>query len=161
MLFGIRPFFLNFWKIEFPAHYVQYRRYIDDVILGPVKRSPMIGKILQIFNSVNEDIKFTLESPDVGKPLNFLDISIKIINFGIEYSWFTKPSHSNNSLRQDSWVPQHVKTNYVKNAIANVNQRCSKETLQHKCLQKLNERFHKNVFFKYQAVEIQAERKKA
>ena len=80
-----------------------HRRYIDDVILGPVKISPMIGKILQIFNSVNEDIKFTLESPDVGEPKNFLDISIKIINFGIEYSWFTKPSHSDNSLRQDSW----------------------------------------------------------
>ena len=119
-------------KINFQP--IMYRRYIDDVILGPVKRSPMIGNILQIFNSVNEDIKFTLESPDVGKPLNFLDISIKIINFGIEYSWFTKPSHSNNSLRQDSWVPQHVKTNCVKNAIANVNQRCSNATLQHKCL---------------------------
>ena len=64
-----------------------YARYIDDIILGPLNRnSPLNSQILQAFNSINSDMKFTLEVPEIGKPLNFLDMSIYVDRTGISYT---------------------------------------------------------------------------
>ncbi|MEL7308412.1 MAG: hypothetical protein AAGK05_11445, partial [Pseudomonadota bacterium] len=43
---------------------ILYKRYIDDSIFGPFKRNQaFFERILTIFNSIDENIKFTLESP--------------------------------------------------------------------------------------------------
>ena len=59
---------------------ILYKRYIDDCIFGPFKRNDVnLNRILDIFNSVDEDIKFTLEVPCNGR-LNFLNLTIWILS---------------------------------------------------------------------------------
>lgn len=59
---------------------ILYKRYIDDSIIGPVDRDPVLfNSILNAFNSINDSIKFTLECPD-GNHLNFLDLTISVHN---------------------------------------------------------------------------------
>ena len=81
-----------------------YVRYIDDILIGPIDRhSNFCNIILEVFNSVNGSISFTLEAPNQNNVINFLDLSIQIGHNKIEYSWFTKTCHSEISLRKDSY----------------------------------------------------------
>jgi len=125
-----------------------YKRYIDDVLIGPIERDEDLTKlILETFNSVNKDIQFTLEVPKINEPLPFLDINIKVAD-SIEYSWYSKPCHSNNSLKRDSWVPSAIKSNFIKNTVFNVSEKCSNVELRKEALNKLNTRFMINGFNK-------------
>ena len=124
-----------------------YGRYIDDIIIGPfVKHSNCITKITNTFNSVSNDIKFTVEIPNDNSFLNFLDISIAIENNVIEYQWYTKELHSGNSLNKQSWVPNHIKSNYIRNSRHSVTQRCSDSNKKDSAMSKLNQRFKNNGF---------------
>ena len=54
-----------------------YKRYIDDIIVGPFPKSTdLFDEILGSFNQVHDKIKFTIEIP--LKALNFLDMSLWI-----------------------------------------------------------------------------------
>ena len=56
-----------------------YVHYIDDILLGPIERdSDFAWTVLEMFNSVNDDISFTLEAPNDQNIINFLDLSIEI-----------------------------------------------------------------------------------
>ena len=120
-----------------------YARYIDDIILGPLNRnSPLNLQILQAFNSINTDIKFTLEVPVIGKPLNFLDLSIYVDRTGFSYTWYSKDCHSQNTLKPDGSVPKHVKINFLSNSVrAKI---CSNKEMKDRAPNKLNERFKLN-----------------
>ena len=133
-------------KSEFkPAIYV---RYIDDILIGPIdKNSNLPQTILETFNKVNEDIKFTLEIPD--KALNFLDLAIKVKHGRIEYSWFEKPCHSQNTLKKESFVPNHVKCNFVSNCFKRVENRCSHINIKNAALTKLKKKLEKNGYRKF------------
>ena len=107
----------------------------------------MLDKIANTFNAVNRNIQFTLDVPELGNPIIFLDLAIKITNKDLEDTWHVKPNHSNNSLRRfHSWIPNSFKTNFIKNSIDKVTKRCSTEALQGDAFYKLNERFRKNGF---------------
>jgi len=100
-----------------------YKRYIDDIILGPLDYDEnKFNQILNVFNSINPNIKFTLEAPKPSEWLNFLDIKIKIDN-EIKYSWYHKECHSNIALRKDSFLPRHIKSNYIKSSAHTISQR--------------------------------------
>ena len=125
-----------------------YKRYIDDILIGPIDRNSNLSQIiLETFNKENEDIKFTLEIPD--NALSFLDMAIEIKQGKIEYSWFEKPCHSQNSLKKDSFVPNHVKSNFVSNYIKRVENRCSHKKIKNAALTKL-----KNKLEKYHSIKI-------
>ena len=65
---------------------VLYQRYIDDIILGPLTfDEEAFENILNAFNSINPQIKFTLEKHQPEDWLNFLDLKIKIVNGNIKY----------------------------------------------------------------------------
>ena len=122
-----------------------YVRYIDDILVGPINRdSDLPHKILDKFNSTNEDISFTMEIPEANDPLNFLDISIYVNDGSIDYAWYEKPCHSQNSLKRDSFVPNHVKTNFVRNYNTNVVNKCSTTELKKEASLKLQRKFEKN-----------------
>ena len=107
-----------------------FARYIDDLIIGPMdKTSTLPSQILDVFNSINEDISFTLDGPNEHNILNFLDRSIKTNVGKIEYSWYSKPCHPENSLRRDCFVPHHVKRNFVDSYMKNVTTKCSNSEL--------------------------------
>lgn len=122
-----------------------FTRYIDDICLGPCPREPTIfDKILQVFNSINNSIQFTIEVPAVGKPLNFLDISVFTEKEKLRYTWFTKECHSDIVLRPDSWLPKHVKMNFVSNSIKQVANKCSDPQMQAMAFKKLGNRLRNN-----------------
>jgi hypothetical protein len=139
---------LNILKDKFKFSPILYKRYIDDILLGPLPKSDFTDTILETFNSVNTNIQFTLEAPKPGEPIPFLDLSIYVKDKNIEYSWHVKPNHSNNSLRIDSWIPNSVKTNYIRNSIQTVTNRCSNKTLEAAAMHRLSTRFAKNGFHK-------------
>ena len=126
-----------------------YARYIDDIIIGPFKILDCnFENILSEFNKVNDSIQFTIEVPPVNT-LNFLDISITTPDTGVQYTWFEKTVHSGNALRNDSYVPSHIKHNFVNNTIQYVRNRCSNEQEFNEARIKLEKKF-KNNGFKYQ-----------
>ena len=101
-----------------------YRRYIDDIILGPFANEPsLFNNILEIFNSIHPDIKFTIEAPENGV-LNFLDLSISIER-EVYFQPYNKENHSGICLDKFSNVPDFVKQNFIKNTINNIGVRCS------------------------------------
>jgi hypothetical protein len=126
-----------------------YLRYIDDILIGPVETNGNLPhKVLDTFNSVNDSIKFTVEVPKNRNALNFLDMTFQIKENKIEYSWYVKPCHSENSLKQDSFVPNHVKKNFVTNYVSNVDRKCSNDKLKAEAQSKLRKRLNKNGFTK-------------
>jgi uncharacterized protein YaaR (DUF327 family) len=138
---------LKFLKEQFNFVPGVYKRYIDDILIGPVARTEFVNKIGEIFNSINKSIQFTVEVPEAGHFLSFLDIDIRIQN-GLEYKWHIKPGHSNNSLQHNSCVPSHVKTNYLVNSVKSVTQKCSSKEFCDEALVKLERRFSQNGFKK-------------
>ena len=138
-----------------------YVRYIDDILLGPVARSSNIPQtVLKKFNSMNENIKFTLELPEKNKALNFLDISIEIRENTIDHFWFQKPSHSQNSLRADSFIPNHVKTNFVSNYVKNVESKCSNNERKDAARLQLAQKLKKNGYSKIKTNKKTSHKKK-
>ena len=104
-----------------------YARYIDDIIIGPFHREndSVQEKILDVFNSINDNVKFTMEVPAKEEGLNYLDISITINDSRVEYEWYQKDCHSGICLREDSHIPQHVKRNFITNTVNRIKNRCS------------------------------------
>ena len=128
-----------------------FKRYIDDIILGPLPRDneAIFSNILNTFNSINKNIQFTIEVPkDSG--LNFLDMTIYIENNQIQYKWYSKPNHSGICLRKDSWLPHHIKDNFVGNSRRYVSERCSNPNEEVAALDIMNKRLSENGFKPYQ-----------
>ena len=131
-----------------------YKRYIDDSIFGPFKRDQaFFDRIIEIFNSIDENIKFTLESPSNGC-LNFLDLSIWTENNKIVHKIYKKDLSTGLSLAKQSWLPSFVKTNFVQQSVERVRSRCS-ASLSHedkdRCMNMCFDNLVKNG---YSAVEI-------
>ena len=105
-----------------------YARYNDDIIFGPFERnSNIFKKILDVFNSIDDNIQFTMEIPNNDKPLNFLDISITINNNTVDYEWYRKDCHSGILLKEDSFIPTHMKDNFINNSIKKIENNCATE----------------------------------
>ena len=106
-----------------------YKRYIDDIILGPYPKSEKFFQdILHLFNSANNNINFTIEIPE-NDYLNFLDISISVSQ-RLRYKWYSKSCHSGITMRKDSWLPNHIKNNFVLSSIKYVHDLCSDTSLE-------------------------------
>ena len=122
-----------------------FKKYIDDVLLGPLPHvEATFETILNVFNSINKDIQFKIEVPKPGKSINFLDVSIIVTNKKIKYSWFTKVDHSGITLRKDSWLPSHVKNNFVKNSVFQIEKRCSDTASSKHALDTFRKRLNQN-----------------
>ena len=118
-----------------------YKRYIDDKIVGPFPKNDVsLPKILHTFNSINDNIQFTLDVPK-NNFLNFLDVSIAI-NKKLSYKWFSKECHSGISLQKDSWLPS-----YVKNSMKYVSDRCSSRDELETSIPLMKHRLNSNGFY--------------
>ena len=61
------------------------------------------------FNSLDEDLKFIFENP--SRPLNFLDIQLKIVNSTLVFDIYYKPTNYFNYLTYSSSQPSYTKNN--------------------------------------------------
>ena len=102
--------------------------------------------ILKVVNAINEYIQFTLEVPHIGKPLHFLDLAITVEEQRIGHTWYSKECHSEITLKPDSWLPKHVKLNFISNSVKQVANKCSDEQMKSLALKKLKNRLQSNGF---------------
>jgi hypothetical protein len=123
-----------------------YFRYIDDIILGPVKFSNEIHQnILRCFNSVNENIQFTIEIPPTDNFLCFLDLEIRFNNCTcFDYKWYSKSVHSGICFSNFSNHPFYMKKNFVINCYKTVKNHCSSIDYFNECWPKMIIRLTQN-----------------
>ena len=90
-----------------------YGRYIDDVVIifDQVKENTDFSHILQAFNSLHRNIKFTIESNIDTGFLSFLDMELYMNEDKVATRWYTKPQHSGNFIKGTEYLPENVKRN--------------------------------------------------
>ena len=70
---------LNILKEKYGLNPCLCKRYIDDIILGPFNENAVnVESIQEVFNSIHNNLQFTMEIPHANKPLHFLDIGLSI-----------------------------------------------------------------------------------
>ena len=98
-----------------------YIRYIDDIfMIYNDNQDENIVEIFNTFNSIDPDIKFTIEKPNIQGWLAFLDCEVKIKNNKFFYRWYMKSLHSGNLMNAHSLVPLAMKRSFVANRFAAV-----------------------------------------
>ena len=94
---------------------IYYGRYIDDVVIifDQITENTDFSPILQAFNSLHRNIKFTIESNlDTGF-LSFLDMELYMKDKEIATRWYAKPQHSGNFIKGTEYIPENVKRNML------------------------------------------------
>lgn len=79
---------------------VYWGRYVDDIfclVKCNENNESKVNDILNLLNSQNDNIKFTSES-EIDKSLNFLDLTIKRTNQGLQFSIFRKPTNTDHCI---------------------------------------------------------------
>lgn len=89
-----------------------YYRYVDDIILTIPANN--LDKILKMFNDYHERLKFTVEL-ERNRCLNFLDLTIKIVNNNILIDWYQKDTCSGRVLSYFSGHPMCHKIGIIYN----------------------------------------------
>lgn len=86
------PFFkdIGFWY-----------RYVDDIICLWNGSEVDLDLFLIFINSLHNNIKFTLEK-DSNRTLNFLDLTISIVDNKFEFDIYRKPTHTDTVIHADS-----------------------------------------------------------
>ena len=93
-----------------------YGRYIDDTLLIFDEKitSNSVDLILEKFNSLHRNIKFTAEIKDSSGNLPFLDMQLYFdVNSNLCSKWYIKPQHSENFIRGDEFIPENIKRNTI------------------------------------------------
>jgi hypothetical protein len=94
-------------------HNIQgYFRYVDDILLIYDITTTDINSVLNQFNSVVPDLKFTLENETNGQ-LNFLDITIMRQHNKFDFNIYRKPTTTNHIIPNDSCHPQEHKNSAI------------------------------------------------
>lgn len=100
--FMIDPTLLRFTK-----EIVYYYRYVDDIIILWKGNQNDLNDFVNRLNSRHTKIKFTLELQKNNK-LNFLDLTLEIINNTHNFDIFRKPTYTDNIIHNKSNHPwQH------------------------------------------------------
>ncbi|EYC29326.1 hypothetical protein Y032_0006g2917 [Ancylostoma ceylanicum] len=111
-----------------------YKRYIDDVFVIGSSFSALTSTLAKL-NSMDVNIKFTMEDPDEDGFLPFLNTRVRFCNGKPEIRWYRKPSSKNIMLHSRSAHPTYMKVNVVRNLKGTseriaANDRESDETIQ-------------------------------
>ena len=92
---------------------IYYGRYIDDVVIifDQLRENTDFSPILQAFNSLHRNIKFTIESNLETGFLPFLDMELYLCDDKMSTRWYAKPQHSGNFIKGTEYMPENVKRN--------------------------------------------------
>ena len=104
--------YLNYFENECIFHnknphkkqIISYSRYIDDTFLIFNGTERQINNLLKYINSIDKQIKFTVEHQNNNK-INFLDLSIKNHNNSIKFSIYRKPTATDVTIHSKSYHP--------------------------------------------------------
>ena len=107
---------INIETLKQQFNIIYYGRYVDDVIIVYNNQKDIGEQILQKFNELHNNIKFTIEKED-QKTINYLDITIKRIKLHnkhiLDFNIYRKPTTSKLSIDFNSHHPyEHKIANY-------------------------------------------------
>jgi len=100
---------LNKINLKLPVYY----RYIDDIMAA---LSNSISQLYHIFNNYHDRLKFTIEYEN-NHCLNFLDLSLSVIDNKIYIDWFHKKTFSGRYLSYYSSHPRCHKIGVISNLV--------------------------------------------
>ena len=104
-----------------------FTRYIDDILMVTSSKEEAT-KITDKFQNIDSHIQFKIEHPDSTGSLSLLDFRIRILPTGkIHTSFYKKPTTKNLFVHYGSALPLTAKTNYIRNEIKRIHDRCSDE----------------------------------
>lgn len=86
------------------SNLLYWYRYVDDIIILWVGTERQLNKFHENLNSLDPHIKFTIEFG--GEHLNFLDLSINLLNNRHVFSIFRKSTYSDITIHNSSNHPQ-------------------------------------------------------
>lgn len=86
-----------------------YNRYVDDTLIIYDNDNFSTGDILNDFNNLHPNLKFTFES-GLNRSINFLDLSISIKQKRLNFNIFRKPTTTNHTIHNTSSHPMSHKT---------------------------------------------------
>jgi hypothetical protein len=88
-------------------HIIGYFHFVDDILIIHKNDSSDIYDVLDTFNNMIPDIKFTMEDEKENK-INFLDISISKEEDSISFSIYRKPTTTDTIIPNDSCHPKNI-----------------------------------------------------
>ena len=100
-----------------------FTRYIDDILMLTSS-----SKEATTIYEKHRHIQFKIKHPDNTESLSLLDFKIQISPTGKIYSsFYRKPNTKNLFMHFKSALPLSAKTNYIRNEIKRIHNRCSEE----------------------------------
>ena len=113
-----------------------YLRYIDDTYALFDNKKDCF-KFLDILNSQDNDIKFTIEQSTKANTLSFLDVQVKLLNGGYETTVWRKSTNTGLLLNFNAMCPKICKSGLFMCFLHRAKCVCSNYELYFKKLQKL------------------------
>ena len=109
----LAPFFANLYMYHFEDKYVYpyhiqpsiWYRYIDDIFMVWNHAQYELTNFITHLNTSSENITFGSESS--SSTLNFLDVTVNLVDNQISTDLYTKPTDRNTYLQYDSTHPKH------------------------------------------------------
>ena len=98
---------------------VKWYRYVDDVFCVWQGTLRQLSQFLTVLNSQDKHIKFTMETEEEGV-LNYLDMSIRIINHKFDFAIYRKKCYSDSIIHERSRHHIQQKTAALKSLIHRV-----------------------------------------
>jgi hypothetical protein len=101
-----------------------YFRYVDDIFIS-LKDEEAADNALHIFNSVNENIQFTIEKPE-NDQLSYLDFTINNEEQPPVFRFYRKKARKDVFVNFHSAIANSQKAKIIQNEISRIKARCSK-----------------------------------
>lgn len=80
-------------------------RYVDDIIVLWTGTYRQLKNFTDFLNSIHANIQFTVEKENENRTLNFLDLSITLVNDRHAFDIYRKPTHTDTVIHNSSQHP--------------------------------------------------------
>ncbi|XP_044748774.1 uncharacterized protein LOC123309637 [Coccinella septempunctata] len=98
------------------------KKYVDDLIIA----LPLLGidEIIEVFNSFDQNLKFTVEREDDNNSVPFLDTRVCRVDNTIKLDWYQKGTSSGKYIHFLSDHPIGIKINFIREQKNRINRIC-------------------------------------
>jgi hypothetical protein len=87
---------------------IDYHRYVDDMLIVYNEKQTNINQLLLDFNKIHKKLQYTMEA-QTGNRLNFLDVTISIIDSKFTFDIYRKPTTTDHIIHNTSCHPNEHK----------------------------------------------------
>lgn len=110
---------------SFPHKPLFYKRYLDDIFMIWNNGEEKLLEFINFANNFNPHIKFTHKYSDTE--IDFLDIKIRVTEFGLKTTLYRKPTDRRQFLHYKSCHPTHNKIGIPYSQMLRLRRLCSEE----------------------------------